>query len=200
MNILTKTLIILSSALFITAAYAGTNAGSDSARYYKTYPEKWEDSMVSVDCTSVTRINAGPQIEGIVFFIAHTYDDKNDTPGGSIVVAVMESDVDSFIRKYGTVIVRDNGSSDRVENTRLRGTFHQLAQGHVYVDESGYAQDLPDLGSRGRSQSDDSQWRRNPLCPRRRTHPQWTNEALKFAQRQLHNKTSPHSATFFCIQ
>jgi hypothetical protein len=142
MKLLPKILLTLSAALFVTGAYAGTDAGRDSAKFYKTFPEEWDAKKISLDCVSVKRINGGPQIEGVVFFGAQTIDDKNNAAGGSIVVAVLEGDVESFIRKYGTVIERTPGGSDRVENTRLRGVFHQLAHGHVYLDASGEAHDL----------------------------------------------------------
>lgn len=142
MKLLPTLLLALSAALFATTAYAEIDAGRDSAKYYTTFPDKWDGHKVSVDCVSVKRINGGPQIEGIVFFGAHTMDDKNNAPGGSIVVAVLEDEVESFVRKYGTVIERTPGQSDRVENKRLTGIFHQLERGHVYIDESGNAHDL----------------------------------------------------------
>ncbi len=142
MKLLPKILLTLSAALFATGAYAGTDAGKDSAKYYKTFPEKWDGKKISVDCVSVKRINGGPQIEGIVFFVAQTIDEKNKAPGGGIVVAVLEGDVESLIRKYGTVVERNRGQVDRIESKSLRGTFHVLEHGHVYLDESGEAHDL----------------------------------------------------------
>ena len=142
MKLLPKILLALSAALFVTGANAGTDAGKGSAKYYKTSPEEWDGKKISLDCSSVKRINGGPQVEGVVFFGAQTIDDKNNASGGSMVVAVLEGDVESFIRKYGTVKERTPGGSDRVDNTNLRGVFHQLAHGHVYLDESGEAHDL----------------------------------------------------------
>ena len=69
-------------------------------------------------------------------------DESTKAPGGGIVVAVLEGDVESFVRKYGTVVERTPGGSEKVENKRLTGIFHQLERGHVYVDESGEAQAL----------------------------------------------------------
>lgn len=142
MKLLSHITLAIVAALFVTSAYAGTDAGKDSAKYYKTYPEKWDGQKISVDCVSVRRINGGPQVEGVVFFSAHTMDSDNKTSGGGIVVAVLEGDVDSFIRKYGTVIERTPGQADRVDNKRLTGIFHQLERGHLYVDASGEAHDL----------------------------------------------------------
>ena len=139
MKSFTKILIALSLALFTLSANAGTQAGKDSAKYYKTNPEDWDGKKISVDCIFVTRINGCRQIDGVLFFVAHTIDDKNKKRGGNIVVAVSESESDSFIRKYGTVIERNRSKADKVESTRLRGTFHQLKHGHVYLDKSGEA-------------------------------------------------------------
>lgn len=142
MKLLPKILLTLSAALFATGAYAGTDAGKDSAKFYKTSPEEWNGKQASLDCASVKRINGGPQVEGVTFFVANTIDTKNNTSGGSMVVAVLEDDVESFIRKYGTVVERTKGQSERVENKRLTGIFHQLEKGHVYLDASGEAHDL----------------------------------------------------------
>ncbi len=142
MKLLPKILLTLSATLFATGAYAGTDAGKDSAKYYKTFPEEWDGKKISLDCSSVKRINGGPQVEDVTFFVAHTIDTKNKTQGGSMVVAVLEGDVESFIRKYGTVVERTKGESERVDNKRLTGIFHQLERGHVYLDASGEAHDL----------------------------------------------------------
>ena len=142
MKLLPKILLTVSAALIATGAYAGSEAGKDSAKYYKTYPEEWDGKKISIDCVSVKRINGGPKVEGVVFFGAHTIDTKNNASGGSMVVAVLDGDVESFIRKYGTVVERTPGGTDRVENKRMTGIFHQLAHGHVYLDESGEAHDL----------------------------------------------------------
>lgn len=144
MKLLPTILLTIATALSTTGVYAGTNidAGRDSAKYYKTFPEEWDGKKISVDCTSVRRINGGPQVEGVVFFGAQTLDEKNNAPGGGIVIAVLEDDVEAFVRKYGTVIERTPGQSERVENKRLTGIFHELARGHVYVDASGEAHDL----------------------------------------------------------
>ncbi|CAA6678760.1 MULTISPECIES: hypothetical protein [unclassified Lentimonas] len=146
MRLLSKILLTftltLTATLFISSAYAGSDAGRGSAKYYKTFPDKWDGKKVHMDCVSVKRINGGPQVEGVVFFGAQTIDDKNNAPGGSIVVAVLEGDVEAFVRKYGTVMERTPGGSERVDNTRLSGVFHQLERGHVYLDASGEANDL----------------------------------------------------------
>ncbi len=142
MKLLLKILFAVSVAFFTTSASAEIDAGRDSANYYKTFPDKWDENKISIDCVSAKRINGGPQVEGVVFFGAQTIDDKNKAPGGGIVVAVLEGDVESFVRKYGTVVERTPGSSEKVENKRLTGIFHQLERGHVYVDESGEAHAL----------------------------------------------------------
>ncbi|MFQ3224331.1 MAG: hypothetical protein ACI8Z5_000579 [Lentimonas sp.] len=142
MKLLTQILLTLTAALFVSAAYAGTDAGRGSAKYYKTFPDQWDGKKINMDCVSVKRINRGPQVEGVVFFGAQTIDDKNNAPGGGIVVAVLEGDVESFVRKYGTVIERTPGGSERVDNARLSGIFHQLERGHLYLDASGEAHDL----------------------------------------------------------
>ncbi len=143
MKSLSTGLIALFALTLASAAYAESFAGEDSARHYKSTPEKYDGKYVDVDCTFVTRINRGPQIEGITFFVAHTKDDDNRARGGSIVVAMLSDKADSFIRKYGNAPDINRGAAEKVDSKRLRGIFHQLAQGHVYIDVSdGEAHEL----------------------------------------------------------
>ena len=129
-------LIFLSSLAFAATAQAEAHAGEDSANYYKSAPEKYEGEYVDVDCAFVSRINGGPQIEGVTFFVAHTTDDDNMVRGGTIVVAVLTDKADSLIRKYGDTLDVNRGAPEQVDSKRLRGIFHQLEKGHVYIDVS----------------------------------------------------------------
>ena len=113
MKLLLKILFAVSVAFFTTSASAEIDAGRDSANYYKTFPDKWDENKISIDCVSAKRINGGPQVEGVVFFGAQTIDDKNKAPGGGIVVAVLEGDVESFVRKYGTESERTQAAPRR---------------------------------------------------------------------------------------
>ena len=145
MKILQKTLTALAFLSAVTLVHGGSDASKDSARHYKSDPETYDNQSVAIDCIFVKRINGGPQVEGVAFFVAHTIDDDNQMRGGAIVVAVREEDADALAKKFGTVpdIDRDNRpkntTQDRVDSKRLRGTFHQLAKGHVYVDVNGDA-------------------------------------------------------------
>lgn len=145
MKTLFRSLLAGISLFAATTASAGSDAGKDSARHYKSYPENFDGKTVSVDCTFITRINGGPQVEGVAFFIAHTADTDNEMRGGAIVVAVTEAKADSLVKKYGNVPERNgskNSTADKVESKRLRGTFHQLGKGHVYIDVNGDAHEL----------------------------------------------------------
>ncbi len=130
-------LFALFALTFSTAAHAESFAGEDSARHYKSNPEKYDGEYVDVDCVFVTRINGGPQIEGVTFFVAHTKDDDNRARGGMIVVAVLSDKADNFVRKYGNAPDIQRGAAEKVDSKRLRGIFHQLDRGHVYIDVSG---------------------------------------------------------------
>jgi len=142
MKQLAHTVLALCSLCFLTSTHAGTEAGDDTARHYKSYPDKYNGKKIDVDCTAVHRINGGPSVEGVVFFVAHTIDRDNRGAGGSLVVAVPEDDAESFLRKYGNTIERNRGEAEKVDSKRLRGTFYQLDRGHVYLDESGEAHEL----------------------------------------------------------
>lgn len=140
MKTLFHTLLALSS-MFIAASAFAAESGSDTARHYKSYPEQFDGQSADVDCAFVTRINRGPQVEGVAFFVAHTVDDDNAMRGGSIVVATLEADAESFVKKYGNVPEIDrkrgqNTTADRVDSKSLSGTFNQLAKGSVYIDYS----------------------------------------------------------------
>ncbi len=145
MKKLSKTLLALFCTCLVSTAFAGNDAGDDSARHYKSQPEQFDGQSVDVDCTHVKRINGGPQVPGVAFFVANTFDEDNQSHGGVIVVAVLEADASSFVNKFGTVPDRKknrNSTEDRVDTTRLKGTFHQLSKGHVYIDYSGGAHEL----------------------------------------------------------
>ncbi|ADE54561.1 hypothetical protein [Coraliomargarita akajimensis] len=143
MKALFQTFLAISSLVLTSTLFAGTEAGKDSARHYKSYPEKYDNKTVSIDCTFVTRINGGPQVDGIAFFVAHTADTDNNMRGGAIVVAVAEADADKLVKKFGnTPEINENArksTADRVDSKRLRGTFHQLEKGTVYIDLNGDA-------------------------------------------------------------
>lgn len=145
MKKLSKTLLALLTACLVSTAVAGNDAGDDSARHYKSQPEQFDGQSVDIDCTHVKRINGGPQVPGVAFFVANTFDEDNESHGGVIVVAVLEADASAFVKKFGTVPERQksrNSTEDRVDTTSLKGTFHQLAKGHVYIDDSGSAHEL----------------------------------------------------------
>lgn len=129
-------LLLFSFFAASSLAQAQAQAGEDTARYYKSNPEEFDGETVDVDCVFVTRINGGPQIEGVTFFVVHTKDDDNRLRGGSIVAAVLAEEADSFIRKYGNTPEINRGSSEKVDSKRLRATFHQLERGRVYLDAS----------------------------------------------------------------
>ena len=139
MKTLSKYILALLSAFLVVPAFAANDAGDDSARYYRNNAEEYNGKMVDVDVAFVTRINRKDRIDEIVFFVAHTVDDDNSMRGGPIVVAVLEGDAKSFMRKFGTAVDRSNG---KVDTKRLRGTFHLLPKGRVYIDESGEAHAL----------------------------------------------------------
>ncbi|MEM7790822.1 MAG: hypothetical protein AAF546_05420 [Verrucomicrobiota bacterium] len=134
MKKLIYTPLVLLAFFVPSLALAGSDAGDDSARNYKNFPEKYDGKKVDVDCTHVTRINGGPRIDDVILFAAHTVDRDNRTRGGSIVVAVLAEDAEAFARKFGTTIDITRGAAEKVDSKSLRGTFHMLDRGHVYID------------------------------------------------------------------
>lgn len=140
MKILSTLTLALFGAFLAVPAFAGSEAGEDSARHYRSHPDEYDGEKVDVDVAFVTRINGKKAVEGVVFFIAHTFDEENEAPGGGIIVAVLDDDTESFMRKYGTAIERKGKGG--VDTKRLRGTFHQMKRGRVYIDESGEAHEL----------------------------------------------------------
>lgn len=127
---------VLSALLTPIITNAESYAGDDSARYYKSTPEEFDGEYVDVDCVFVTRINRGPDVEGVSFFVASTDDDKNHSYGGSIVVAVLTEDAEHLISKYGNTAALPRHPGESVDSKRLRGIFHQLEHGQVYIDYS----------------------------------------------------------------
>ena len=136
MKLYTTLLLVASFFAATSMAQAEAYAGEDSARHYKSNPDKYNGETVDVDCVFVTRINGGPQIEGVTFFIVHTKDDDNRARGDSRVADVLTENASKFIRKYGDTPDIKRGSSSPVDSKRLRATFHQLEKGRVYLDAS----------------------------------------------------------------
>ena len=136
MKLHTALLLVLSLFATTSIAQAEAFAGEDSARHYKSNPEKYDGETVDVDCVYVKRLPGAKKIEGVVFFLVHTKDADNRVRGGSIIAAVLEAEADKFIRKYGNTVDIDRGASIRVDSKRLRATFHQLERGRVYLDAS----------------------------------------------------------------
>jgi hypothetical protein len=131
-------LIALISALLTPIiTQAESAAGDDSARYYKSTPEEFDGDYVDVDCVFVTRINRGPEVEGVTFFVASTDDEKNHSYGGSIVVAVLSEDAEHLISKYGNTATLPPAPGANIKSKRLRGIFHELEHGQVYIDYTG---------------------------------------------------------------
>lgn len=143
MKLNTTLLLVISFFAATSIAQAEAYAGEDSARHYKSAPEKYDGETVDVDCMYVTRVNRATKIEGVVFFLVHTKDDDNRARGGSIVTAVLEDESEKFIRKYGSSLDVNRGSTKPVDSKRLRATFQQLEKGRVYLDASeGAAHEL----------------------------------------------------------
>lgn len=136
MKLYTTLLLVISFFAAISIAHAEAYAGEDSARHYKSNPEKYNGEAIDVDCVFVTRINRATRVEGVVFFSVHTKDDDNRARGGSIVAAVLEEEAAKFIRRYGDTPDISRGSTSPVDSKRLRATFHQLAKGYIYIDTS----------------------------------------------------------------
>jgi hypothetical protein len=136
--------IVLCSTLFTTAAHADVSIriGRNCAKFYHQSPAKWHNNKVNLDCVSVRRIKHGPKIDGMVFFVAHTFDRKYKSAGGRIVVAVSAEEADSFARRYGKIAQYGHRRHRAIKYAPLRGVFRKLDDNTVYLDISGKSIDL----------------------------------------------------------
>ncbi len=145
MKSLTKfLLLILSGTLLATTAQANVSIriGKNCAKFYYQSPARWHNNKVNLNCVSVRRIKQAPRVDGTVFFVANTYDNKYRSPGGRIVVAVPLEEADSFARKYGTTTRYRNHRNRTVRHVPLRGVFRKIDEDVVYLDVSGKNIDL----------------------------------------------------------
>lgn len=122
----------LLAAFIFTPAFAGDN---DTASYYRAHFEDYAGKTVSLDVAfiRVLPVDVG---EGFFAFVISTYDDKNNSRGGSIVVVASADKKDAIISRYGTTVERE--ARHVPDTTKLSGTLESVAKGNnsytPYVD------------------------------------------------------------------
>lgn len=156
---------ILGFVLACCSLQAGS-VGKDTAKYYKSLPDKFLDKKISLD---VSHVMPGPklaQVDGISILFAHTIEDGDMTggSGGMMTVILPSHSVESLLKKYGLAVDRDGRG--KIDTRNMSGTFRTITGKnweHLYLDYTGQAhgiieqhiaelqQALHDGGSRGHS-------------------------------------------------
>lgn len=104
-----STLCLLLSGLFILSSQAALS--KKTADYVILHATELEGKSVTLDVVGVRPMRMLSPIPDVTFFHAITFDDREDRPGGPILVAVPANQGEKFAEKFGSL----NPRSKRVE-------------------------------------------------------------------------------------
>lgn len=131
---------LLSLLLTATVALAAL-PGRNTAEHVVLNKDKLEGQKVTLDVGKLSPLRPGTLNEvqtHAKFFLAHTWDDKNRSYGGWILVAFDPAEADAMVRRFGTEVDIGRALLNRdVETKRLSGTIIKLENGEVLLDVHG---------------------------------------------------------------
>src|SRR5438477_9573413 len=93
---------ILSASIFLAItipAHAGNSPGKETADFYLTDPQKYKGHDITLHVAAVKPVEFESPIPQVQFFRAMTFDLKNHSPGGEIMIAVPASENTKFVKK-----------------------------------------------------------------------------------------------------
>jgi len=96
--------LIIGCTAFFLFGLDGVQAGSkDTVNFYLTTPDKYAGKEIELDVVGVRPVRVKSPIPELAFFRAFSYDRREHSPGGDIVVAVDAASAEKFAKKYGDV-------------------------------------------------------------------------------------------------
>lgn len=107
-----------------------------TADYYKALYNQYEGKEITVKVAFVKPYSCKSDIEGVQFFHAMTFDDKEEILGGEIAVAVPIQKVEYLLKKYGTQ------KDDKPK--KLRGILTSDGRRLWFIDVDGEIKDMVD--------------------------------------------------------
>jgi len=121
-----RSLLLLPLLLFgVSATLTAGTPSKKTAKYILSLPSQYEGKEVQLDVAMVKPIHRKIRVSELAFFHAMTYDKANKSPGGEILVAILASDAEKFVKKYGL----DREGKKNPDTTLLKGTFMTMPGG-----------------------------------------------------------------------
>lgn len=111
------------TALLLPAVLLGSEK---TANGILANPAKNENQSVSLDVAFLRPVRWSSPVPDVAFFYAMTYDRRNRSFGGGILLAAPEADRESLIRRYG--VTRDGGQRSPASTTTLRAVLRSTGE------------------------------------------------------------------------
>ena len=113
----TSTLFLAASILPAAMLHAAPQAGDNTARHVLLKADDLDGKTTRLDVVMVSPLKRAIEIDGLTCRIAHTFDKKNNSRGGSILVVIPSDNADSFDKRFGTAIDRQDPRDRRERRT-----------------------------------------------------------------------------------
>ncbi len=138
---------VLITGFLTQASFAGGKLSRFTADFYRGQSDTYDGKEITVKVTHVKPFRFKSAIEGLRFFHAFTYDDREKIPGGVIIVAIPTGTEAEFLRKYGTAPENSGeGRKARRESDteRLTGILRADGKRLFFIDYDGQSKDIID--------------------------------------------------------
>jgi len=125
------------SAVLLPASLMGSDR---TANGILANPAKYEDQNVNLDVAFLRPVRWTSPVPDVAFFYAMTYDKRNRSFGGEILLAAPEATRDTLVRRYG--VTRDGGKRKAPSTNQLRavlrstGETGQAGRSFYYLDQT----------------------------------------------------------------
>jgi hypothetical protein len=118
-----KTLLLIAACLSFTA-HALQASPAKTANFVRSDVAAYEGKQTTLDVAYINRINLElDNHPDIALFTAVTFDEKNKTAGGSILVIADVADVAQLTKKFGTNYERSGGN---YKTKPMKGTIGRI--------------------------------------------------------------------------
>lgn len=120
-------------ALLALPSLSHAAESKNTATYLQAHAEKLIGKNVSLDVTHVEKVKTPARAVGVAFFKAYTYDKKNRSKGGTIIVAIPNEESGSLLRRYGSAPKLTVGAKRRADTRTFRGVLGKNKKDRLLV-------------------------------------------------------------------
>ncbi|NNE91693.1 MAG: hypothetical protein HKN23_08600 [Verrucomicrobiales bacterium] len=132
----------LAVALLIAPA-AFADPGKHTANYVKGHGDKLLNQVVRVDVSWVQPLRWAND-SYTSFFLAHTWDEREKIPAGTIVVAIPKHEARKFVERFDTSPdVEGHGWAFDLDTRRLKAVLAEGSDNSLFLDLTGGSADSP---------------------------------------------------------